>query len=124
MSAKTAKDFQSLSVFAKNPIQKFERTPNTCHKIVFRKFPMYKAKQKRVKKVKNQNSVKVENISTHHRGENNVSGAAQVSFRAKFKATSNKLGQKRHCYRAPKTLCSTQCIYIYIYKGLISATKK
>ena len=38
--------------------------------------------------------MKVENTPIHHRIENNVSGAIQASFRAKFKATSNKSGQK------------------------------
>ena len=35
------------------PSQKSGRAPNTCDKVVVRKFPMYKLKQKRAKKVKN-----------------------------------------------------------------------
>ena len=53
ISAKTDKDLQSLTVFAKTPSQKSGRVPNTCYKIVVRKFPIYKLKQKRAKKVKN-----------------------------------------------------------------------
>ena len=67
-------------------------------------------KQKRSNKVKNKNSVNVENTAKHHRRENNVSGATQTSFRAKFKATSNKLGQKRHLYIATKTLCAPRVL--------------
>ena len=37
--------------------------------------------------------MKVENIPTHHRRQNNVSGATQASFRAKFKVTINKVGK-------------------------------
>ena len=40
--------------------------------------------------------LKAENIPTHHHREHNVLGTTQASFRAIFKATSNKLGQKRH----------------------------
>ena len=43
-----------------------------------------------------QDSFKVENTPTHHHREYNVSGTTQASFLAKFKATQNKLGQKRH----------------------------
>ena len=57
-------------------------------------------------------AVRHENTPTYHRRENNVSGATQASFRAKFKDTSNKLGKKRHRYSAPKTLCALQCIII------------
>ena len=53
ISAKTAKDLQSLFVFAKTPSQKSGRAPNTCHKIVVRKVPIFKLKQKRVKIFKN-----------------------------------------------------------------------
>ena len=53
ISAKAAKDFQSLSVFEKAPSQKSGRVPNTCYKMLVRKFPVYKAKQKRIKNVKN-----------------------------------------------------------------------
>ena len=38
ISAKTDKDLQSLTVFAKNS----GRFPNTCYKIVVRKFSIYK----------------------------------------------------------------------------------
>ena len=37
----------------KNPSQKSDRVPNTCYKMVSRKFSIYKLKQKRAKKVKN-----------------------------------------------------------------------
>ena len=63
---------------------------------------MYRLKQKRPKKVKNQNSVNVENTPTHHCEDNNVSRATHTSFRDKSKATSNELGQKIHHYSAPK----------------------
>ena len=36
----------------RTPSQKSGRVPNTCYKIVVRKFPIYKLKQKRTKKVK------------------------------------------------------------------------
>ena len=51
ISAKTAKGIQSLTVFAKTPSQKSGWVLNTCYKIVVRKFPIYKLKQKRAKKV-------------------------------------------------------------------------
>ena len=47
--------------------------------------------------------MKVKNTPTHHRGEYNVSGTTQASFLAKFKATPNKLGQKRHRHSVPHT---------------------
>ena len=53
ITAKTAKELQSLTAFKKTPSQKSGRVPNTCYKIVVRKFPIYKLKQKKVKKVKN-----------------------------------------------------------------------
>ena len=53
ISANIAKDFQSLTIFAKNFSQKSGQAPNTCYKIVVRKFPIYKLKQKGAKKVKN-----------------------------------------------------------------------
>ena len=56
---------------------------------------MYKLKQKRAKKLIIQHYLKGEYTPTHHHREHNVLGIAQASFRAKFKAASNKLGQKR-----------------------------
>ena len=46
--------------------------------------------------------MKVKNTPTHHRGEHNVSGTTQALFLAKFKATRNKLGHKRHRHSVPK----------------------
>ena len=44
----------SRSLFLQKTLsQKSGRVPNTCYKIVVRKFPIYKLKQKRAKKVKN-----------------------------------------------------------------------
>ena len=48
ISAKIVKDFQSLTSFEKKC-----RVPDTCYKIVARKFPICKLKQKMAKKVKN-----------------------------------------------------------------------
>ena len=45
-----------------------------------------------------QDSLKVENTPTQHHRVHNASGTTQGSFLAKFKATQNKLGQKRHHY--------------------------
>ena len=45
-------------------------------------------------------------IPAHHRREYNVSGPNQASFSCKFKATRNKLGQKRHSYCVPKIFCA------------------
>ena len=56
ISAKTAKDIQSLTIFAKTSSQKSGRVLNTCYKMVVRKFPIYKLKQKRTKKVKSNNT--------------------------------------------------------------------
>ena len=53
-----------------------------------------------------QDSVELENTSTHYSREYNVSKTTQASFLAKFKFTRNKLGQKRHRHRVPKTLCA------------------
>ena len=55
--------------------------------------------------------MKVENTPTHRR-EDNVSGATQALIRARFKATINKFGQKKHRYSAPKT-CALECIIIH-----------
>ena len=60
-----------------------------------------------------QDSLKVENTLAHHRGEHNVSGATQATFLAKFKATRNKLGQKRHRHSVPKILCAPRHIIKY-----------
>ena len=51
ISAETAKDLQSVTVFEKTP-QKSGQVPNTCYKIIVRQFPIYNLKQKRVKKLK------------------------------------------------------------------------
>ena len=40
--------------------------------------------------------MKIEYTPTHHRREHNASETTQVPFLAMFKATRNKLGQKRH----------------------------
>ena len=53
-----------------------------------------------------QDYLKLENTTTHHRREHNVSGTTQALLLAKFKATCNKLGQERHRYTVPKTLCA------------------
>ena len=53
ISAKIAKEFQSLTVYLKPSSQKSNRSPNTCFKIVVRKLTRYKLKQKRAKKVEN-----------------------------------------------------------------------
>ena len=50
-----------------------------------------------------EDSLKVENTPTRHRRKH-VSGTTQASFLAKFKATQNKLGQKRNHHS----------VYIYI----------
>ena len=54
-------------------------------------------------------SLNVENTPTRHHREHNVSGTTQVSFRAKFKATQNKLDQKRQHHSV------YICMYVYIY---------
>ena len=53
ISAKTAKNIQSLTVFVKNSIPESDRVFNIYYKMVVRKFPIYKLKQNRAKKVKN-----------------------------------------------------------------------
>ena len=60
--------------------------------------------------------MKIEYTPTHHRREHNASEATQASFLASFKAIRNKLGQKRHRYSAPETLCALQYIIKYIYQ--------
>ena len=56
-----------------------------------------------------QDSLNVENTPARHHREDNVSGTTQVAFLAKFKATQNKLGQKRQHHSVHI------CLYIYIY---------
>ena len=46
ISAKIAKEFQSSTIFAKIPSQKFDRIPNTCYKVVVRKSPCVQVKPK------------------------------------------------------------------------------
>ena len=58
--------------------------------------------------------MKIEYTPTHHRREHNASEAIQASFLATFKAIRNKLGQKRHGYSVPETLCALR--YIIKYK--------
>ena len=58
--------------------------------------------------------MKIEYTATHHHREHNASEATQVSFLAKFKAIRDKLGQKRHHYSVPETLCTLQYIIKYI----------
>ena len=59
--------------------------------------------------------MKIEYTPTHHRREHNASEATQASF-ASFKAIRNKLGQKRHRYSVPETLCALRYIIKYIYQ--------
>ena len=57
--------------------------------------------------------MKIEYIPTDHRREHNASETTQAPFLAMFKAVRNKLGQKRHRYSVPETLCALQYkIYI------------
>ena len=58
--------------------------------------------------------MKIEYTPTHHRREHNASEATQVPFLASFKATRNKLGQKRHRYSVPETLYALRYIIKYI----------
>ena len=46
ISVKIAKEFQSSTIFAKIPSQKFDRIPNTCYKVVVRKSPCVQVKLK------------------------------------------------------------------------------
>ena len=50
--------------------------------------------------------MKIEYTPTHHPREHNSSETTQASFLATFKAICNKLGQKRHRYSVPETLCA------------------
>ena len=45
--------FSCQMFLQKTPSQKSGWVPNTCHKVVVRKFPVYKLKEKAAKKVKN-----------------------------------------------------------------------
>ena len=49
-SKKQPRTFCRYLFLQKTPSQKSGWVPNTCHKTVVRKFPMYKLKQKRAKK--------------------------------------------------------------------------
>ena len=112
-SAKIAKDFQLLTIFAKNSIQMSGWVPNTCYKIVVRKFPIYRLKQKWAKKLKLiiQDSLKVGNTPTHHCREHNDSGTTQVLFLAKFQATSSNLGQIRYLPQCSKDIMHSAIYY-------------
>ena len=59
-----------------------------------------------------QDSLQVENQPTQHCGEH-ISGTTHASFYAKFKATRNKLGRKRHTHGVPKALCTLGYITKY-----------
>ena len=58
--------------------------------------------------------MKIEYTPTHHLREHNASETTQASFLATFKAICNKLGQKRHRYSVPETLCALRHIIKYI----------
>ena len=58
--------------------------------------------------------MKIEYTPTHHRREHNASETTQAPFLATFKAILNKLGQKRHRYSVPETLCALRYIMKYI----------
>ena len=58
--------------------------------------------------------MKIEYTPTHHRREPNASETTQASFLATFKVIRNKLGQKRHRYSVPETLCALRYIIKYI----------
>ena len=58
--------------------------------------------------------MKTEYTPTHHRREHNTSEATQASFLATFKEIRYKLGQKRHRYSVPETLCALRYIIKYI----------
>ena len=55
--------------------------------------------------------MRVENTPTHHRREHNLPETTQVSFLAKFKAISNKLGQKRHPPQCSKDILRSAIYY-------------
>ena len=58
--------------------------------------------------------MKIEYTPTHHRREHNASETTQAPLLATFKAIRNKLGQKRHRYSVPDTLCALRYIIKYI----------
>ena len=47
----------------------------------------------------------IEYTPTHHCREYNASETTQAPFLVTFNAIRNKLGQKRHRYSVPETLC-------------------
>ena len=53
LKRKQLRTFSPYLFLQTTPSQKSGRAPNTCDKIVVKKFPTYKLKQKRAKKVKN-----------------------------------------------------------------------
>ena len=65
----------------KTSSQNSGQVPNTCYKIVVRKFPICKVKQIWLKKLKLiiQDSLKVENTPAPHRIKHNVSRATEAS---------------------------------------------
>ena len=62
-----------------------------------------------------QDSLNVENTPACHDRKHNVSGTTQASFIAKFKATQNKFGQKRH---------DNSTVYIYIEREIDKSSNK
>ena len=58
--------------------------------------------------------MKIEYTPIHHRREHNAAESTLASFLATFKAIRNKLGQKRHRYSAPETLCTLRYVIKYI----------
>ena len=58
--------------------------------------------------------MKIEYTPTHHSTELNASETTPAPFLATFKAICNKLGQKRHRYSVPETLCAIRYIIKYI----------
>ena len=79
---------------------------------------MNKLKQKKAKNLKSQKlniqrSLKVKNSPTHHHREHKAVGTTWASFRTRFKATINKLGQQKNLHIVSKTLCAL--LYIIKY---------
>ena len=60
---------------------------------------------------------KVENTPTHHSRVHNVLGTTQASFLAKFKVTSNILGQKRNPPQCSKDMFSAIYYKIQMARG-------
>ena len=58
--------------------------------------------------------MKIEYTPTHHHREHNAAEATQASFLATFKTIRNKLGQNRHRYSVPETLCALRYVIKYI----------